>query len=70
MDDTRKGLGEGRGSFGYGSTGKKASNNRFESYGEPYGPGDVIGCYLVSSGWDFHMHVCTQSGMYMYVYVY
>ena len=66
MDDTRKGLGEGRGSFGYGSTGKKASNNKFDFYGEPYGPGDVIGCYLVSSGWNFHTPTLDVQCVYVY----
>lgn len=31
---------------GYGGTGKKAYNKRFDDYGEPYARGDVIGCYL------------------------
>lgn len=45
--DNSTGLGEDSQSFGYGSTGKKVFNNKFEQYGESYGPGDVIGCFLV-----------------------
>eukprot|EP00930_Biecheleria_cincta_P028728 TRINITY_DN20036_c0_g2_i1.p1 TRINITY_DN20036_c0_g2~~TRINITY_DN20036_c0_g2_i1.p1 ORF type:complete len:850 (-),score=175.02 TRINITY_DN20036_c0_g2_i1:105-2654(-) len=33
-------------SFGYGSTGKKSSNRKFEDYGEVFGEGDVIGCLM------------------------
>eukprot|EP00397_Hematodinium_sp_SG-2012_P004240 GEMP01004251.1.p1 GENE.GEMP01004251.1~~GEMP01004251.1.p1 ORF type:complete len:866 (+),score=200.41 GEMP01004251.1:690-3287(+) len=33
-------------SFGYGSTGKKSWNKKFEDYGEVYEAGDVIGCLL------------------------
>ena len=27
-------------------TGKKSNNRQFDTYGEPYGKGDVIGCYI------------------------
>ena len=43
------GLGEAVHSYGYGGTGKSVENNRYNEYGEEYGPGDVIGCYVVSS---------------------
>lgn len=33
-------------SFGYGSTGKKSWNRKFEDYGEPFEEGDIIGCLL------------------------
>ena len=33
-------------SFGYGSTGKKSWNRKFEDYGEEFRPGDVVGCLL------------------------
>mmetsp|Transcript_97582 Transcript_97582/g.300820 ORF Transcript_97582/g.300820 Transcript_97582/m.300820 type:complete len:866 (-) Transcript_97582:52-2649(-) len=33
-------------SFGYGSTGKKSWNRKFEDYGEAYEEGDIIGCLL------------------------
>jgi len=33
-------------SFGYGSTGKKSFNNKFDDYGEAYVEGDIIGCLL------------------------
>src|SRR5690554_4140851 len=36
--------------FGYGGTGKKAWNRNFADYGEPFGRGDVIGCYLDLTG--------------------
>lgn len=33
-------------SYGYGSTGKKSFNRKFEDYGEEYEEGDIIGCLL------------------------
>lgn len=33
-------------SFGYGSTGKKSWNRKFEEYGETYEEGDIIGCLI------------------------
>jgi len=33
-------------SFGYGSTGKKSFNRKFDDYGETYEEGDIIGCLL------------------------
>lgn len=39
-------LGTDKQSFGYGGTGKKSHNKHFETYGEPFGQNDVIGCYL------------------------
>lgn len=33
-------------SFGYGTTGKKSWNKKFEDYGEAFSSGDVIGCCL------------------------
>ncbi len=44
------GLGEDRYSYGYGGTGKVATNKKFKVYGEPYGPGDFIACFVVSRG--------------------
>ena len=32
--------------FGYGGTAKKSHKKQFENYGEAYGLGDTIGCYL------------------------
>ena len=49
-DEGELSLGEVPHSFGYGGTGKSSTNSKFETYGEPYGPGDVIGCFLVSMG--------------------
>ena len=39
-------LGKDAHGFGFGGTGKKAHNNKFEDFGEAYGEGDVIGCLL------------------------
>nr|XP_006819056.1 PREDICTED: heterogeneous nuclear ribonucleoprotein U-like protein 1-like [Saccoglossus kowalevskii] len=39
-------LGESNLSYGYGGTGKSSSNNKFLDYGQPYGVGDTITCYL------------------------
>lgn len=33
-------------SFGYGGTGKKSHNRKFEDYGETFGLNDVIGCWI------------------------
>eukprot|EP00095_Tigriopus_kingsejongensis_P005813 maker-scaffold716_size107355-snap-gene-0.27 protein:Tk05813 transcript:maker-scaffold716_size107355-snap-gene-0.27-mRNA-1 annotation:"atp-dependent rna helicase ddx1" len=32
--------------FGFGSTGRKSHANQFDAYGEAFGRGDVIGCFL------------------------
>ena len=32
--------------FGFGGTGKKSNAGKFEAYGEPFGKGDVIGCFI------------------------
>lgn len=32
--------------FGYGGTAKKSNSRRFDPYGEKYGDGDVLGCYV------------------------
>ena len=41
-------LGEDKISYGYDSSGKKASDSEFSDYGQTFGADDVIGCYLVS----------------------
>ena len=41
-------LGEEPFSWGYGGTGTKSLNCKFTKYGQQFGVGDVIGCYLVS----------------------
>ncbi|XP_065671009.1 ATP-dependent RNA helicase DDX1 isoform X5 [Hydra vulgaris] len=33
-------------SFGFGGTGKKSTNKQFDTYGEPYGKNDIIGCFI------------------------
>ena len=42
-------LGEEPYSWGYGGTGTKSFNCKFTQYGQRFGVGDVIGCFLVSS---------------------
>lgn len=32
--------------FGFGGTGKKSNARQFDSYGEPFGLSDVVGCFL------------------------
>lgn len=39
-------LGTCRNGFGFGGTGKKSNERKFEDYGEPYGLNDVIGCLV------------------------
>lgn len=39
-------LGTDRFGFGFGGTGKKSNNKQFDTYGEPFGMHDVIGCFL------------------------
>jgi len=39
-------LGTDKQSFGYGGTGKKSHARQFDTYGETYGEGDVVGCML------------------------
>ncbi|XP_058238597.1 heterogeneous nuclear ribonucleoprotein U-like protein 1 isoform X2 [Hemibagrus wyckioides] len=46
LDSCSTQLGEEPSSYGYGGTGKKSSNCKFEDYGEKFGENDVIGCYL------------------------
>lgn len=33
-------------SFGFGGTGKMSHRRQFDSYGEAFGKGDTIGCFL------------------------
>eukprot|EP00026_Physarum_polycephalum_P004090 Phypoly_transcript_04107.p1 GENE.Phypoly_transcript_04107~~Phypoly_transcript_04107.p1 ORF type:complete len:722 (+),score=91.51 Phypoly_transcript_04107:71-2236(+) len=39
-------LGTDRLGFGFGGTGKKSNNKQFDTYGEPFGLNDKIGCYI------------------------
>ncbi|XP_035219408.1 ATP-dependent RNA helicase DDX1-like [Stegodyphus dumicola] len=39
-------LGTDKQGFGFGGTGKKSFGKQFDSYGEPFGMHDVIGCFL------------------------
>ncbi|XP_021364421.1 ATP-dependent RNA helicase DDX1-like [Mizuhopecten yessoensis] len=39
-------LGTDKFGFGFGGTGKKSWGRQFDSYGEPYGMNDTVGCYL------------------------
>ena len=40
--------------FGYGGTGMKSNKNNFEKYGDTYGEGDTIGCYIELEGKSPH----------------
>ncbi|OCT68046.1 heterogeneous nuclear ribonucleoprotein U-like protein 1 [Xenopus laevis] len=51
LDSCSTQLGEEPFSYGYGGTGKKSTNGRFENYGETFAEHDVIGCYI-----DFESH--------------
>ncbi|XP_050178112.1 heterogeneous nuclear ribonucleoprotein U-like protein 1, partial [Myiozetetes cayanensis] len=44
LDSCSTQLGEEPFSYGYGGTGKKSTNCKFESYGEPFAENDVIAC--------------------------
>ncbi|CAM4535528.1 unnamed protein product [Leuciscus chuanchicus] len=46
LDSCNTQLGEEPFSFGYGGTGKKSSNCKFEDYGEKFSENDIIGCYI------------------------
>ncbi|XP_068698338.1 ATP-dependent RNA helicase DDX1-like [Montipora foliosa] len=39
-------LGTDKQGFGFGGTGKKSFGRQFDTYGEPFGINDTIGCYL------------------------
>ena len=46
-DGTTMNLGEASQSYGFGGTSKAITNAVFVDYGESFGPGDVIGCFVV-----------------------
>ncbi|XP_053330157.1 heterogeneous nuclear ribonucleoprotein U-like protein 1 [Spea bombifrons] len=46
LDSCGTQLGEEPFSFGYGGTGKKSTNSKFENYGDAFREHDVIGCYI------------------------
>eukprot|EP00731_Ephydatia_muelleri_P022197 Em0014g788a len=46
VDDAGLDLGEVPHSYGYGGTGKVMENNNYQTYGESFGLGDVIGCFV------------------------
>ncbi|KAK7795907.1 hypothetical protein U0070_012039 [Myodes glareolus] len=50
LDSCSTQLGEEPFSYGYGGTGKKSTNSRFENYGDKFAENDVIGCFAVSAG--------------------
>ncbi|XP_078215899.1 heterogeneous nuclear ribonucleoprotein U-like protein 1 isoform X3 [Callithrix jacchus] len=45
LDSCSTQLGEEPFSYGYGGTGKKSTNSRFENYGDKFAENDVIGCF-------------------------
>ncbi|KAI5629645.1 heterogeneous nuclear ribonucleoprotein U-like protein 1 [Silurus asotus] len=46
LDSCSTQLGEEPFSYGYGGTGKKSSNCKFEDYGQKFVENDIIGCYI------------------------
>uniref|UniRef100_A0A672TH86 Heteroous nuclear ribonucleoprotein U like 1 n=1 Tax=Strigops habroptila TaxID=2489341 RepID=A0A672TH86_STRHB len=46
LDSCSTQLGEELFSYGYGGTGRKSTNSKFEAYGEPFAENDVITCLL------------------------
>ncbi|XP_003198760.2 heterogeneous nuclear ribonucleoprotein U-like protein 1 [Danio rerio] len=46
LDSCSTQLGEEPFSFGYGGTGKKSCNCKFEDYGEKFTESDILGCYI------------------------
>ncbi|KAK6638511.1 ATP-dependent RNA helicase ddx1 [Polyplax serrata] len=65
-------LGTDKYGFGFGGTGKKSNCKQFDSYGEPFGMLDVIGCFLnlddmeikfSKNGQDFGLAFKIQSNM-------
>eukprot|EP00057_Strongylocentrotus_purpuratus_P033130 XP_790305.4 PREDICTED: ATP-dependent RNA helicase DDX1 [Strongylocentrotus purpuratus] len=47
-------LGTDKQGFGFGGTGKKSFGRQFDTYGEPFGMGDSIGCYLDLDGGEIY----------------
>jgi len=57
-------LGTDQYGFGFGGTGKKSNNRKFEDYGEPYGKGDTVGSlYDTKTG----IISFTKNGMNAYI---
>ena len=46
LDSCSTQLGEEPFSYGYGGSGKKSTNGRFENYGDKFAENDVIGCFV------------------------
>ena len=51
-------LGDSNESWGWGSTGKKSSNNRFTDYNGPFSVGDIVGCIMDAD-------IVTNNGQFM-----
>ena len=62
VDSASLALGTESLSYGYGGTAKASTNNRFFNYGQRYGLGDVIGCYLDTTN-DPFLITYTLNGM-------
>lgn len=43
--------------FGFGGTGKKSNSRQFDTYGKPFGNGDVVGCFLDCDEGKIHFAV-------------
>ena len=48
--DAGRDVGTDKHSFGYGGTGKKSHDRKFEDYGEAFGLNDTVGCLLDADG--------------------
>ncbi len=47
-------------SYGFGGTGKASTDCKFTDYGETFGEGDAVGCFLVSLGKPIHCSTCQK----------
>lgn len=48
--------------YGYGGSGKRSNDNKFEAYGEKFGNSDTIGCYL---DWDERTISYSKNGTHL-----
>ncbi|XP_048837379.1 heterogeneous nuclear ribonucleoprotein U-like protein 1 [Brienomyrus brachyistius] len=65
LDSCSTQLGEEAFSYGYGGTGKKSSNCKFEDYGEKFGENDVIGCFIDFESSDEVEMAFSKNGRYL-----
>ncbi|XP_064208564.1 heterogeneous nuclear ribonucleoprotein U-like protein 1 [Anguilla rostrata] len=65
LDSCSTQLGEERFSYGYGGTGKKSSDCKFEDYGEKFGENDVLGCYIDFEGEEEVQMAFSKNGKWL-----